>query len=40
MPNGKERTAVHAVLTADNRNDVFADLFWALLNSKEFTFNH
>jgi hypothetical protein len=40
MPNDKERTAVHAVLTADNRNDVFADLFWALLNSKEFTFNH
>jgi hypothetical protein len=26
--------------TADGREEVFADLFWALLNSKEFAFNH
>jgi hypothetical protein len=23
-----------------NRDEVFRDLFWALLNSKEFSFNH
>ena len=40
MPSDEERKTVHVILTADNRSDIFADLFWALLNSKEFTFNH
>ena len=25
---------------SDNRDEVFRDLFWALLNTKEFAFNH
>ena len=32
--------AVNAALAADKRDLVFADLCWALLNSKEFAFNH
>ncbi len=40
LPSDDERTAVHAALASGNREDVFADLFWALLNSKEFAFNH
>jgi hypothetical protein len=40
LPSEAERSAVSGVLSADNRNEVFADLFWALLNSKEFAFNH
>ena len=39
-PTDAERTAVTASLAADNREIVFADLFWALLNAKEFAFNH
>jgi hypothetical protein len=35
-----ERTLVHASTAADAREAVFRDLFWALLNAKEFTFNH
>lgn len=35
-----ERIAVETALTADSREAVFKDLFWALLNSKEFAFNH
>ncbi|MCY2984831.1 MAG: DUF1549 and DUF1553 domain-containing protein [Planctomycetota bacterium] len=35
-----ERTAIDAALATDERELVFADLFWALLNSKEFAFNH
>ena len=40
MPNEAECTAINAALTSDSRDFVFADLFWALLNSKEFAFNH
>jgi hypothetical protein len=40
LPNEAERKAVKDALTADNRNEVFADLFLVLLNSKEFAFNH
>ena len=50
MPNDAERAAIRAAMSAtetavasektDNREEVFADLFWALLNSKEFAFNH
>ena len=29
-----------ALQGAANREEVFRDLFWALLNSKEFSFNH
>ena len=40
-PMPAERAAVREQLAAgDPREDVFADLLWALLNSKEFTFNH
>lgn len=39
-PSEAERSAIDAALSTDNRDDVFADLFWALLNSKEFAFNH
>ena len=50
MPNDLERAAIRAAVTAtettsaaeptNNREVVLADLFWALLNSKEFAFNH
>jgi hypothetical protein len=50
MPNDAERAAIRAAMSAtetavasektDHREEVFADLFWALLNSKEFAFNH
>jgi hypothetical protein len=40
LPTERERTAIHDALSADDREIVFADLFWALLNSKEFAFNH
>ena len=41
-PTEKERTAFKAQLVAahdTNREGVYRDLFWALLNSKEFLFN-
>lgn len=40
LPTEQERTAINAALSTDDREIVFADLFWALLNSKEFAFNH
>jgi hypothetical protein len=36
----KEFDAISRQLATDEREAVFADLFWALLNSKEFAFNH
>jgi hypothetical protein len=39
-PTADETTAVSQALAADARDAVFRDLFWALLNSKEFAFNH
>ena len=40
-PSGTEVEAVTRQLAGgDGRDVVFQDLFWALLNSKEFTFNH
>lgn len=41
-PNDKEWAAVSTALTesADNRGAVLEDLFWALLNSKEYYFTH
>jgi hypothetical protein len=35
-----ERALVRTAHAADAREAVFRDLFWALLNAKEFTFNH
>jgi hypothetical protein len=40
-PSAKELEAVTKALgDGGTRDEVFRDLFWALLNSKEFTFNH
>ena len=40
-PRPAERAAVKTMLAAgEPRADVFRDLFWAVLNSKEFAFNH
>ena len=40
-PAAAETSLVQRSLAAgDSREDVFRDLFWALLNSKEFAFNH
>jgi len=40
VPSEAERSAIEVALTTDERDLVFVDLFWALLNSKEFAFNH
>ena len=40
-PREDERAAVTKLLAeGEKRHDVFSDLMWALLNSKEFAFNH
>jgi hypothetical protein len=39
-PSAVERDAVHKALAEGARDEVYRDLFWALLNSKEFAFNH
>src|SRR5262249_46582653 len=39
-PSPAEVRAVTQELAGGNRDEVFRDLFWALLNSKEFAFNH
>ena len=39
-PSATEREAVGKTLASGERKEVLADLFWALLNAKEFTFNH
>jgi hypothetical protein len=39
-PNDKEWTAIQATLAPDQRQAALEDLFWALMNSKEFYFNH
>ena len=41
LPNASERTHWEKVLSAaTSRRDMLEDLFWALLNSREFAFNH
>ena len=40
LPSETERSTITATLSTDNIDLVMADLFWALLNSKEFAFNH
>jgi hypothetical protein len=37
---GEARAVNDAIASDDPRDEVFRDLFWALLNSKEFAFNH
>jgi hypothetical protein len=39
-PRVEESAAVEKALAAGDRDGVLTDLFWALLNAKEFTFNH
>jgi len=40
LPGEKERAALTQALADDERAAVFRDLYWALLNSKDFAFNH
>jgi hypothetical protein len=40
FPRRAEREAFAAALKTGDRADAYRDLFWALLNSKEFVFNH
>ena len=39
-PSAAERAAWEPRLSGANRADIATDLFWALLNAREFTFNH
>ncbi len=39
-PAEAERNAISSALAAGERDAVFRDLLWALLNAREFTFNH
>ncbi|HEX7901266.1 MAG TPA: DUF1549 and DUF1553 domain-containing protein [Planctomycetota bacterium] len=40
LPRDAEKKAVAKALAMGDRAEAFRDLFWALLNSKEFVFNH
>lgn len=40
LPQPAERAAVDAALSGADRGEGACDLLWALLNAKEFTFNH
>jgi hypothetical protein len=39
-PGPEERAVIDAALSGSDRGEVASDLLWALLNAKEFTFNH
>ncbi|MFT5468854.1 MAG: hypothetical protein ACI8UO_003966 [Verrucomicrobiales bacterium] len=39
-PLESETAVIHKLLAESPRGEVFRDVFWALLNSKEFAFNH
>jgi hypothetical protein len=41
LPRPEEQAAIESATTTDgNQQEAYRDLFWALLNSKEFAFNH
>jgi hypothetical protein len=40
LPSPEQLDRIKKSLSDDPREEVFRDLFWALLNSKEFAFNH
>ncbi len=40
LPREPERARVEKLLAGADREEVLRDLFWALLNSKDFVFNH
>lgn len=40
MPHEQQRGLAREAVASGNRQEAFHDLFWALLNSKEFAFNH
>jgi hypothetical protein len=40
LPSDKERGSLHRALTGADREEVLRDIFWAILNSKDFSFNH
>jgi hypothetical protein len=40
LPTESERRTIETRMDPRNRDEVFHDLFWALLNTKEFAFNH
>jgi len=40
LPSEKESATIRQALTEGGKDEVFRDVFWALLNSKEFSFNH
>jgi rubrerythrin len=41
LPTEKERVAIQQeISTQENKTQALEDIFWALLNSREFVFNH
>jgi hypothetical protein len=41
LPSEKERALIRQTLAdGGSKDEVFRDVFWALLNAKEFSFNH
>jgi hypothetical protein len=40
LPHEQQRNLARETVASGNRQEAFHDLFWALLNSKEFAFNH
>jgi hypothetical protein len=40
LPSAKERGTLRQALADGDKEEAFRDVFWALLNSKEFSFNH
>ena len=40
LPSPRERQAIVSLLRSDNRREVFEDLTWTIINSKEFQFRY